>query len=105
MKQAEDTKTVDLVLPRSRGPYAKSAIVDRPTFGAFVAMLRKKRGMTQAQYAGAVNISRRTLNSIECLSSRPRWVGTGGVYAVARYEFRNYHNMAIEADKWMEGSA
>lgn len=100
MKQAEDTKTVDLLAAR-RGPYYTVRPMRQKMFGAYIAECRRARQMTQTQYAGSLNVSRRSLIMAEQLTCRPRSVYTlPTVAAFARAEFKSWFEMCNAHDAW-----
>jgi DNA-binding XRE family transcriptional regulator len=80
MRQPEDNKTKDLLSKTHRGAYMRPyKNFEHRTFGGFIAMLRKKRLMTQIQYAGMVGISRRALIMVERLTDIPEDMPYHGV--------------------------
>jgi len=85
MKQAEDNKTRDL-LAAPRGPYDKPRSTGY--FGGMIAACRKRRHMTQSQYASALGVSLRSLIMAEKLTTRPDWPAefpTVGKFALAEF--------------------
>lgn len=72
---------------------------NRP-FGAFIAVRRIKRQMTQRQYAEWVGISLRSLISAEQLVDKP-WNASGILLTWSRREFGDATRMHSSANTWM----